>query len=110
MQLVNLTEGGERVQMSKREGEFVTLDDLIDDIGVDAARWFLLQRSHDTTLDLDLELAREQSQDNPVYYVQYAHARIAIDPAPGGRGAGRQALEADLRRELRAAAPVGARR
>jgi arginyl-tRNA synthetase len=77
MQLVNLTEGGRRVQMSKREGEFVTLDDLIDDIGVDAARWFLLQRSHDTTLDLDLALAREQSQENPVYYVQYAHARIA---------------------------------
>jgi arginyl-tRNA synthetase len=65
------------VQMSKREGEFVTLDDLVDDIGVDAARWFLLQRSHDTTLDLDLALAREQSQENPVYYVQYAHARIA---------------------------------
>ena len=77
MQLVNLLEGGERVQMSKREGEFVTLDDLLDDIGVDAARWFLLQRSHETTLDLDLDLARSQSQDNPVYYVQYAHARIA---------------------------------
>ena len=77
MQLVNLTEGGQRVQMSKRGGDFVTLDDLLDDIGVDAARWFLLQRSHDTTLDLDLALAREQSQDNPVYYVQYAHARIA---------------------------------
>ena len=77
MQLVNLTEGGRRVQMSKREGEFVTLDELIDDIGVDAARWFLLQRSHDTTLDLDLALAREQSPENPVYYVQYAHARIA---------------------------------
>jgi arginyl-tRNA synthetase len=55
----------------------VTLDDLVDDIGVDAARFFLVQRSHDTTLDLDLALAREQSQDNPVYYVQYAHARIA---------------------------------
>jgi len=77
MQLVNLMEGGERVQMSKREGEFVTLDDLLDDIGVDAARWFLLQRSHETTLDLDLDLARSESQDNPVYYVQYAHARIA---------------------------------
>jgi arginyl-tRNA synthetase len=49
----------------------------VDDIGVDAARFFLVQRSHDTTLDLDLALAREQSQDNPVYYVQYAHARIA---------------------------------
>ena len=77
MQLVNLTEGGRQKQMSKRQGQFVTLDDLVDDIGVDAARFFLLQRSHDTTLDLDLELAREQSQDNPVYYVQYAHARIA---------------------------------
>jgi arginyl-tRNA synthetase len=63
--------------MSKRRGEFVTLDDLIDDIGVDAARFLMLQRSHDTTVDLDLDLARRQSQDNPVYYVQYAHARIA---------------------------------
>ena len=77
MQLVHIVEGGERAQMSKRKGEFVTLDELIDDIGVDAARFFMLQRSHDTTLDLDLELARSQSQDNPVYYVQYAHARIA---------------------------------
>ena len=77
MQLVNLLEGGRQKQMSKRHGQFVTLDDLIDDIGVDAARFFLLMRSHDTTLDLDLTLAREQSQDNPVYYVQYAHARIA---------------------------------
>jgi arginyl-tRNA synthetase len=63
--------------MSKRKGEFVTLDELIDDIGVDAARFFMLQRSHDTTIDLDLDLARQQSQENPVYYVQYAHARIA---------------------------------
>jgi arginyl-tRNA synthetase len=63
--------------MSKRAGQFVTLDDLVDDIGVDAARFFLVMRSHDTALDLDLTLAREQSQDNPVYYVQYAHARIA---------------------------------
>jgi arginyl-tRNA synthetase len=77
MQLVNLMEGGQRARMSKRQGEFVTLDDLLDDIGVDAARFFLLQRSHDTTIDLDLELAREQSNENPVYYCQYAHARIA---------------------------------
>jgi arginyl-tRNA synthetase len=77
MQLVNLTEAGQRAQMSKRQGDFVSLDDLIEDIGVDAARFFLLQRSHDTTLDLDLALAREQSDKNPVYYVQYAHARIA---------------------------------
>jgi arginyl-tRNA synthetase len=77
MQLVNLLEGGQRAQMSKRQGEFVTLDELIEDIGVDAARFFLLQRSHDTTIDLDLALARDQSAENPVYYCQYAHARIA---------------------------------
>jgi arginyl-tRNA synthetase len=77
MQLVHVVEGGERAQMSKRRGEFVTLDELIDDIGSDAARFFMLQRSHDTTVDLDLELARKTSNENPVYYVQYAHARIA---------------------------------
>ncbi len=77
MQFVHLVEGGQRAKMSKRSGEFVTLDELVDDIGVDAARFLMLQRSHDRTLDLDLELARKQSQDNPVYYVQYAHARIA---------------------------------
>lgn len=75
MQLVHLVEGGERAKMSKRAGEFVTLEDLVDDIGVDAARWFLLARSHETTIELDLALAREQSSENPVYYVQYAHAR-----------------------------------
>ena len=96
MQLVNLTEGGRRVAMSKREGEFVTLDDLIDDIGVDAARWFLLQRSHDTTLDLDLALAREQTQENPVYYVQYAHARIAAILRRAGRERLAAAASADL--------------
>jgi arginyl-tRNA synthetase len=77
MQLVQVVEGGERARMSKRKGEFVTLDELMDDIGVDAARFFMTQRSHDTALDLDLDLARKRSQDNPVYYVQYAHARIA---------------------------------
>lgn len=77
MQFVNLLEHGVQVQMSKRAGAIVSLDDLVDDIGVDAARWFLVSRSHDTRIDLDLELARKQSQDNPVYYVQYAHARIA---------------------------------
>jgi arginyl-tRNA synthetase len=97
MQLVNLTEGGRRVQMSKRSGEFVTLDELLDDIGVDAARWFLLQRSHDTALDLDLELARRESQDNPVYYVQYAHARIASILRKAGEERVREALAADLR-------------
>jgi arginyl-tRNA synthetase len=77
MRLVHIVESGERAQMSKRSGDFVSLDELLDDVGVDATRWFMLWRSHDTTVDLDLELARRQSNDNPVYYVQYAHARIA---------------------------------
>jgi arginyl-tRNA synthetase len=77
MSLVHVIEGGERVQMSKRSGDFITLDELLDDIGVDATRWFMLWRGYETTVDLDLELARSQSSENPVYYVQYAHARIA---------------------------------
>jgi arginyl-tRNA synthetase len=77
MQFVHLVEGGGRASMSKRAGEFVSLDDLVSEIGVDVARWFLLARSHDTTIDLDLDLARNQSNENPVFYVQYAHARIA---------------------------------
>ena len=76
MQLVSLIERGEAKKMSKRSGNVVTLGALLDDIGVDAARFFLVQRSHETPLDLDLDLAREQSQENPVYYVQYAHARV----------------------------------
>jgi arginyl-tRNA synthetase len=77
LQFVHLVERGERASMSKRRGEFITLDDLIEAIGVDAIRFFMLQRSHDSTIDLDLDLAREESAENPVYYVQYAHARIA---------------------------------
>ena len=77
MQLVHLVEGGERAKMSKRRGDFVTLDELLDEIGVDATRYFMLQSSHDRTLDINLEVARKQSNENPVYYVQYAHARIA---------------------------------
>ncbi len=84
MQLVHLVRSGERAQMSKRAGEFVTLDDLVAEIGVDAARWYLLARSHDTTVNLDLDLARTQSNENPVYYVQYAHARIASMLAKAG--------------------------
>ena len=76
-QLVNLIEEGELRQMSTRRGEMVTLAELMEAVGVDAARFFLVMRSQDQTLDLDLALAREQSQENPVYYVQYAHARIA---------------------------------
>jgi len=77
MQMVNVVEAGERKRMGKRSGDFVTLDELIDDIGVDATRFFMLQRNHDSPIDIDLELARATSQENPVYYVQYAHARIA---------------------------------
>ena len=77
LQFVHLVEGSERAAFSKRKGSFVTLDDLLDEIGVDATRFFMLQRSHDRTVDLDLDLARRQSAENPVYYVQYAHARIA---------------------------------
>jgi arginyl-tRNA synthetase len=88
MSLVHIVEGGERAQMSKRSGDFVSLDELLDDIGVDAARWFMLWRSHDTTVDLDLKLARRESSDNPVYYVQYAHARIASILRKAGGEAG----------------------
>jgi arginyl-tRNA synthetase len=93
MQLVHLVRRGERAQMSKRAGEFVTLEDLLREIGVDAARWFLLSRSHDTTIDLDLDLAREQSSENPVYYVQYAHARTASMLAKAGAERVEQALQ-----------------
>ncbi len=87
MQLVHLLRGGQRAQMSKRSGEFVTVDDLVEEIGVDAARWFLLSRSHETTIDLDLDLAVRQSSENPVFYVQYAHARIVsmLEKAGAGR-------------------------
>jgi len=77
MQFVNLIEGGARASMSKRRGDFVTLDDLLAQIGVDAVRFLMLTRSHDTMVDLDLELAVAQSKENPVFYVQYGHARIA---------------------------------
>jgi arginyl-tRNA synthetase len=87
MRLVHLIAEGERAQMSKRRGDFVTLDELVDAIGVDAARWFMLWRSHDTAVDLDLDLATRQSSENPVYYVQYAHARIASILRKAGEGA-----------------------
>lgn len=75
-QMVNLFRDGEPVRMSKRSGEMVTLQEVIDEVGADAARYFLLMRSTDTTLDFDLGLAVRESADNPVFYVQYAHARI----------------------------------
>ncbi|MEA2381922.1 MAG: arginyl-tRNA synthetase [Solirubrobacteraceae bacterium] len=76
LQFVHIVEGGSRASMSKRRGDFITLDELIGEIGVDATRWFMLSRSQDSTVDLDLELAKRESSENPVYYVQYAHARI----------------------------------
>jgi arginyl-tRNA synthetase len=76
-QLVHLTKGGEATKMSKRSGDIVTLDELIDEVGVDAARWYLIKSGPDQTLEIDVDLAAERSQKNPVYYVQYAHARIA---------------------------------
>jgi arginyl-tRNA synthetase len=76
-QLVSLKRGGEEVRMSRRAGEFITLREVIDEVGSDAIRFMLLTRSADSTMDFDLALAKEQSSENPVYYVQYAHARIA---------------------------------
>jgi arginyl-tRNA synthetase len=76
-QLVHLVEGGEAKMMSKRRGDVVFLDELLDAIGVDAARWYLVSRGHDQPIELDVDLARQRTNKNPVYYVQYAHARIA---------------------------------
>ena len=87
-QLVHLVEGGEARKISKRRGDVVFLDELLDTIGVDAARWYLVSRGHDQTIELDVDLAAQRTQKNPVYYVQYAHARIA--------GILRNAVEANL--------------
>ena len=85
-QLVHLTRGGEQTRMSKRRGDVVFLDDFLDEIGVYAARWYLVNRGPDQTIEIDVDLAAERSQKNPVYYVQYAHARIAgiLRNAPEG--------------------------
>jgi arginyl-tRNA synthetase len=76
-QLVHIVEGGETKKISKRRGDVVFLRELVEKIGVDAARWYLVSRGHDQTIDIDVDLAAERTQKNPVYYVQYAHARIA---------------------------------
>jgi arginyl-tRNA synthetase len=76
-QFVTLLKDGKQVRMGKREGNFVTLDDLVGEVGVDAVRFFFLQRRHDAHLEFDMDLARRESEENPVYYVQYAHARVA---------------------------------
>ena len=77
VQFVNLFRGGQKLPMGKREAQFVTLRELRNEVGNDACRFFYLMRSHDQPLDFDLELAKSRSNDNPVYYIQYAHARVA---------------------------------
>jgi arginyl-tRNA synthetase len=77
VQMVQLTRGGEPVRMGKRTGEFVSLEEILAEVGRDAARFFFLMRKSDSHLDFDLELAKQQSSENPVFYVQYAHARVA---------------------------------
>ncbi len=101
VQVVTLFRGGEKAKMSKRSGDYVTLRDLRKEVGNDAARLFYVMRSNDQHLDFDLELAKAQSNDNPVYYIQYAHARVASvqrqlaerglthDPAQGNAALGR---------------------
>ena len=76
-QLVHLTRGGELARMSKRRGDVVFLDELVDEIGVDAARWYLVDRGPDQTIEIDVDLAAEKTRKNPVYYVQYVHARTS---------------------------------
>ncbi len=77
VQMVQLTRGGEPVRMGKRTGEFVALEEVLEEVGGDAARFFFLMRKSDSHLDFDLDLAKKQSSENPVFYVQYAHARVA---------------------------------
>jgi arginyl-tRNA synthetase len=75
-QMVRLFQGGEQVRMSKRTGQYVTLEELLEEVGKDAARYFFIMRGAESHLDFDLDLAKSQSNENPVYYIQYAHARI----------------------------------
>ena len=98
-QIVRLIRGGEVVRMSKRSGDFVTMAELLDDVGTDAARFFFLMRTIDAHMDFDLDLAALQTNENPVYYVQYAHARIAsiIRQAQEQQVPLPQAGQADLR-------------
>ncbi len=98
IQFVNLLRGGEQVAMSTRSGQFVTLRDVIDEVGVDASRYFFVMRSCDSHLDFDLALAKEASNENPVYYVQYAHARIhSLFREAAGRGVALSGEDVDLR-------------
>jgi arginyl-tRNA synthetase len=95
-QLVHLVRGGAQTKMQKRSGDVVFLDELLDEIGVDAARWYLVSRGRDQTIEIDVDLAAEKTQKNPVYYVQYAHARIAGIL----RNAGEATISAEVPHEL----------
>jgi arginyl-tRNA synthetase len=107
---VRFVRDGIEISMSKRAGDFITLDELLAEVGVDAARWFFASRAATTGIDFDIELAKRQTNDNPVYYVQYAHARIAsilrkaadadLAPADTLRGALAGAPEASLARAI----------
>src|SRR5438132_6820699 len=100
-QLVHVVEGGRTKKISKRRGDVVFIRELVEKIGVDAARWYLVSRGHDQTIDIDVDLAAERTQKNPVYYVQYAHARIAgILRNAGGAQVGSEP-PAELEREER---------
>jgi arginyl-tRNA synthetase len=98
-QLVHLTRGGEQTKMSKRRGDVVLLDEFLDEIGVDAARWYLVNRGPDQTIEIDIDLAAEKSQKNPVYYVQYAHARIAGILRSAGDASKNWSLRGSLEKE-----------
>jgi arginyl-tRNA synthetase len=98
-QFVTLTRGGEKVKMSTRKATYVTLDELIDEVGADVVRFFFLFRKHDSHLDFDLDLAKRQAPENPVFYVQYAHARLASifrEAARAGFGLPENAETVDL--------------
>ncbi|MCF8011286.1 MAG: arginine--tRNA ligase [Clostridiales bacterium] len=97
MQLVRLYRGGEMVRMSKRTGQFITLEELVEEVGTDAARYFFIMRSADSHLDFDLDLAKSQTNENPVYYIQYAHARIcSILRQPGVTEVKEKAEQVDI--------------
>jgi arginyl-tRNA synthetase len=86
-QFVTLMRGGKQVKMSTRKATFITVDELADEVGIDALRFFFLMRKPDSQLEFDLELAKSQSQENPVYYVQYGHARLcSIERMAAERG------------------------
>ena len=113
VQLVKVMKGGEEVRMSKRAGEFVTLKDLGDEVGVDAARYFFLMRRGDTPFSFDVDLAIRQTDENPVFYVQMAHARMSgifrvadVDPATVGPAIDLAALPAEQDQELAKALPL----